>query len=119
MFRSSSRCVEVDASVFPISPARMPEDASAPRYEENTAPPAEPPSLEELWKEMDVALWEVLPLAERAKIEAEKKVEEEKRAAGQAAWQAYVTSERVRQLALWQKAHARAVRWRRTPVPKT
>ena len=40
----------------------------------------------------------------------EKKAEEEKRAAGQAAWQAYVTSERVRQLALWQKARARAVR---------
>ena len=27
-----------------------------------------------------------------------------------AAWQAYVASERVRQLALWQKARARAVR---------
>ena len=42
-FRSSSRRVEVDASVFPISPARASEDASAPRYEENAAPPAEPP----------------------------------------------------------------------------
>ena len=50
------------------------------------------------------------PSAEHAKIEAEKKVEEEKRAAGQAAWQAYVASKRVRQLALWQKARARAVR---------
>ena len=59
---------------------------------------------------MDVALWEASPLAERAKIEAEKKVEEEKRAAGQAAWQVYVVSERVGQLALWQKARARAVR---------
>ena len=59
---------------------------------------------------MDVALWEALPLAERAKIEAEKKVEEEKRTAEQAAWEAYVASERVRQLALWQKARARAVR---------
>ena len=59
---------------------------------------------------MDVALWEALPPAERAKIEAEKKAEEEKRAAGQAAWQAYVASERARQLALWQKARARAVR---------
>ena len=47
-FRSSLRRVEVDASAFPISPARAPEDASAPRYEENAAPPAEPPSLEEL-----------------------------------------------------------------------
>ena len=44
------------------------------------------------------------------KIEAKKKAKEEKRAAGQVAWQAYVASERVRQLALWQKARARAVR---------
>ena len=43
VFRSSPRRVEVDASVFPISPARASEDASAPRYEENAAPPAEPP----------------------------------------------------------------------------
>ena len=63
--------------------------------------PAEPPSLEELWKEIDVALWEALPPAERAKIEAKKKVEEEQRAARHAAWQAYAASERVRQLALW------------------
>ena len=42
-FRSSPRRVEVDASAFPISPARASEDASAPRYEENAAPPAEPP----------------------------------------------------------------------------
>ena len=40
---------------------------------ENAVPPAEPPSLEELWKEMVVALWEALPPAERAKIDAEKK----------------------------------------------
>ena len=73
-------------------------------------PPAEPSSLEELWKEMDIALWEALPPAEHAKIEAEKKGEEENRAAGQAAWKAYVASERVKQLALWQKARARAVR---------
>ena len=59
---------------------------------------------------MDVALWEALPPAERAKIEAEKKAEEEKRAVGQDALQAYVASERVRQLALWQKARARVVR---------
>lgn len=59
---------------------------------------------------MDVAMWEALPPAEHAKIEAKKKAEEEKRAAGQAAWQVYVVSERVRQLALWQKARARAVR---------
>ena len=59
---------------------------------------------------MDVALWEALPPAERAKIEAEKKAEEEKRTTEQAAWEAYVVSERVRQLALWQKARARAVR---------
>ena len=49
---------------------------------------------------MDVAMWEALPPAEHAKIEAEKKAEkkaeEEKRATGQAAWQAYVGSERVR-----------------------
>jgi hypothetical protein len=50
---------------------------------------------------MEVALWETLPLAERAKREAEKKAEEEKRAARHAAWQAYVAFERVRQLALW------------------
>ena len=81
VFRSLLRRVEVDTSVFPISPARASDDASAPRYEENAAPPAEPPSHEELWKEMDVALWEALPLAERAKIEAEKKAEEEKRTA--------------------------------------
>jgi len=56
---------------------------------------------------MDVALWEALPPAERAKIEAEKKAEEEKLTAEQASWQAYVASERVRQLALWQKARAR------------
>ena len=80
-------------------------------------PPAEPPSLEELWKEMDVALWEALPLAECAKIEVEKKAEEEKRNAEQAAWEAYVTFERVRQLALWQKARAKVVRVERTPVP--
>ena len=100
----------MDASAFPISPARAPEDASAPRYEENTAPPVKPHSLEELWKEMDVTLWEALPLIERAKIEAEKKAEEEKRTAKQAAWEAYVVAERVRKLALWQKARARAVR---------
>ena len=35
---------------------------------------------------------------------------EEKHAMGQAAWQLYVASEGVRQLALWQKARARAVR---------
>ena len=74
-----------DASAFPISLARASEDASAPHYKENAAPPAEPPSLEELWKEMEVTLWEALPTAERAKIEAEKKAEEEKRAVGQAA----------------------------------
>ena len=48
-------------------------------------PPAEPPSLEELWKEMDVALWEALAPEERAKIEAEKKAEQEKCTTGQAA----------------------------------
>ena len=96
--------------MFPISPACASEFASTPRYEENAAPPAEPPSLEELRKEMDVAMWEALTPAEHAKIEAEKKAEEEKRAAGQATWQVYVTSERVRQLALWQKARARAMR---------
>ena len=64
VFRSSPQRVEVDASAFPISPA----GASAPRYEENAAPPAEPPSLEELWKEMDVAMWEALPPVEHAKI---------------------------------------------------
>ena len=59
---------------------------------------------------MDVALWEALSAAERAKIEAEKKAKEEKRTAEQASWEAYVASERVRRLALWQKARARAVR---------
>ena len=59
---------------------------------------------------MDVAYWEALPPVERAKIEAEKKAEEENCTKEQAAWQAYVTSERVRQLALWQKARATAVR---------
>ena len=59
---------------------------------------------------MDVAMWESLPPTEHAKIEAEKKGEEEKRAAGQAAWQVYVASKRVRQLALWQKARGRVVR---------
>ena len=59
---------------------------------------------------MDVAMWEALPPVERAKIEAEKKAEVEKRTTEQAAWQAYVASERVRQLALWQKARARAMR---------
>ena len=34
---------------------------------------------------MDVALWEALPPAERTKIEAEKKAEEEKRTVEQAA----------------------------------
>ena len=48
--------------------------------------------------------------AERAKIEAEKKAEEEKRTVQQAFWEIYVASERVKQLVLWQKAHARAVR---------
>ena len=72
-------------SAFQVLPAHASEDASAPRYEENVAPPTEPPSLEELWKEMDVALWEALPPAERAKIEAEKKAEEEKSAATHAA----------------------------------
>ena len=54
---------------------------------------------------MDVAMWEAFPPAEKTKIEAEKKAEEEKRTAEQATWEAYVVSERVRQLALWQKAH--------------
>ena len=85
VFRSLPRRVEVDASAFLISPARAPEDASAPRYEENTVPPAEPPSLEKIWKEMDVALWEALLPAERAKIEAEKKAGEGKHAARHAA----------------------------------
>ena len=53
---------------------------------------------------------EALPPAERAKIEAEKKAEEEKRTTQQAAWEIYVASERVRQLALWQKVCARAMR---------
>ena len=48
VFCSSLRQVEVDASAFPISPACASEVASAPCYEENAAPPAEPPSLEEL-----------------------------------------------------------------------
>ena len=86
MFHSSSRRMEVDASVFPISPARASEDPSAPRYEEDATPPAEPPSLEELWKEMDAAMWEALPPVEHANIEAEKKAEEGKRTAEQAAW---------------------------------
>ena len=55
-------------------------------------------------------MWGALPPAEHTKIEAEKKAEEEKRAARQATWQVYVTSERLRQLALWQKACARVVR---------
>jgi hypothetical protein len=57
-FRSSPspRRVEVDASAFPDSPARASEDASPPRYKEDVAPALEPPSLEELWKEMEVAL---------------------------------------------------------------
>ena len=59
---------------------------------------------------MDVALWEALPPAERTKIKAEKKAGEEKRTGQQAFWVIYVASERVRQLALWQKARARAVR---------
>ena len=103
--------------MFPILPARASEDASAPCYEENVALPSEPPSLEELWKEIDVALWEALAPTERTKIEAGKKAEEEKRAVGQAAWQVYVASERVRQLALWQKARARAVRVAEDAVP--
>ena len=57
---------------------------------------------------MDVALWEVLPPAEHAKIEAEKKAEEKKHTAQQAFWEIYVASERVKQLVLWQKACARA-----------
>lgn len=77
--------------------------------------PPSPPSLEELWKEMEVALWEALTPAERAKREAEKKVEEEKRTARDAACQAYVTSERVKQLALWQKARASRVGGRGRP----
>ena len=71
VFRSSPRRVEVDTSVFLVLPPCTSKDTSAPRYKENAAPPAEPPSIEELWKEMDVALWEALPPAERAKIEAE------------------------------------------------
>ena len=59
---------------------------------------------------MDVALWEALLLAERAKIKAENRAEEEKRTGEQATWEAYVASDRVRQLALWQKARARAAR---------
>ena len=59
---------------------------------------------------MNIALWEALPPAERAKIEAEKKVEEEKRTAQQAFWGIYVASERVRKLALWHKARARAMK---------
>ena len=47
--------------------------------------------------------------SKRAKIEAEKKAEEEKRTAQQAFWVIYVASERVKQLVLWQKARARAM----------
>ena len=59
---------------------------------------------------MDVALWGALPPAERAKIEAEKKAEEDKRTAQPAFWEIYIASERVKQLVLWHKARARAVR---------
>ena len=51
-----------------------------------------------------------MPPADRAKIEAAKKAEEEKCTAQQAFWEIYVASERVKQLVLWQKARARAVR---------
>ena len=43
VFRSLPRRIEVDALAFPILSARAPEDASAPRYNENVASPAEPP----------------------------------------------------------------------------
>ena len=59
---------------------------------------------------MDVALWEASPPAKGAKIEAEKKAEEEKRTVQQAFWEIYVASERVKQLVLWQKARARAMK---------
>ena len=59
---------------------------------------------------MDVALWEALPPAERAKIEAEKKAGKEKRTTKQADWEAYAASDRLRRLALWQKARARVMR---------
>ena len=49
-FRSLPRRVEVDALAFPILPARASEDALAPRYEENAAPPAEPPALRSFGK---------------------------------------------------------------------
>ena len=49
---------------------------------------------------MDVALWEALPPAEHAKIEAEKKAEEENRTAQQDFSKIYVASERVKQLVL-------------------
>ena len=101
MFRSSPRLVEVDASVFSISPARASQDVRLPATRRTPRRPPSPPSLEEIWKEMDVALWEALPPAERAKIEAGKKAEEEKRTAQQAAWDIYVASERVKQLVLW------------------
>jgi hypothetical protein len=65
--------------------------------------------LEELWDEMEVALWEALPPAEGAKREATTKAKEEKSAARDAAWQAHVASESVRQLNIWQKACAKAV----------
>ena len=42
-FRSSPRRIEVDVSAFSMLPAHASEDASAPRYKENAAPPAEPP----------------------------------------------------------------------------
>ena len=50
VFHSSPRRVEVDVSVFPISPAQVSESASAPRYAENAAPPAEPPALRSFGK---------------------------------------------------------------------
>ena len=52
VFRSSPRRVEVDASVFPISPACASKDASAPRYEENAAPPVKPPTLRSFGKKL-------------------------------------------------------------------
>ena len=66
---------------------------------------------------MDVALWEALPPAERAKIEAEKKAVKKKRTTEQAAWEAYVASERVRHWLFCRRLMRGPFGWMRTPVP--
>lgn len=88
-------------------PHRVEEDATPARAEEDVAP-APTPTMEELWDDYRIAMWEALPPAEKARRETTMKKEEERRAASQAAEEARKTKVMEIEMELWRQACARA-----------